>query len=179
MTTTAPGGTVEGLAVDWAARRDLFALDPRVAYLNHGGFGVVPVPVRRAQQRLRDEMDANPMAFFSRGLVDRLAHTRAHLAAFLGADAAGAALVANATAAANAVLRSVPLAAGQEMLRVLTAQQRPAADVAGDVELVRMDVASTRHDDPARVATPSRRIGKYRRTSRQRPARRPLGMAGR
>ena len=34
------------------------------------------------------------MAFFTRGLIDRLAHTRRHLAAFLGADPEGTALVA-------------------------------------------------------------------------------------
>jgi isopenicillin-N epimerase len=116
MTMAAPGSAVEGVPIDWAQRRELFPLDPRVAYLNHGAFGVVPVPVQRAQQRLRDEMDANPVAFFTRGLLDRLSHTRTHLANFLGADAAGAALTANATAAANAVLRSVPLVAGQEIL---------------------------------------------------------------
>ncbi len=102
--------------MQWAHRRDLFSLDPRVAHLNHGSFGAVPIPVQRAQQRLRDEMDANPMAFFSRGLLDRLAHSRSHLAAFVGADAHGVALVANATAAVMAVLNSVEIGRGQEIL---------------------------------------------------------------
>ncbi len=102
--------------MDWAHRRELFSLDPRVAHLNHGSFGAVPIPVQRAQQRLRDEMDANPMAFFSRGLLDRLTHTRKHLAAFLGADADGAALVPNATAAVMAVLSSVKFGQGQEIV---------------------------------------------------------------
>ena len=102
--------------MDFAHRRELFSLDPRVAHLNHGSFGAVPIPVQRAQQRLRDEMDANPMAFFSRGLLDRLAHTRRHLAAFVGADPDGVALVPNATAAVMAVLSSVAFAPGQEVL---------------------------------------------------------------
>ena len=91
--------TIEGVHVAWEARRDLFALDPSAVHLSHGSFGAAPIPVRRAQQRLRDEMDANPVAFFTRGLLDRLAHTRADLAAFVHADPAGTALVANATAA--------------------------------------------------------------------------------
>lgn len=107
---------VGGVVVDWAARRDLFTLDRRTTHLNHGSFGAVPRPVQRAQQRLRDEMEANPIAFFTRGLLDRIRHARSHLAAFVGADPQGVALVPNATAAATAVLRSVPLGAGQEIL---------------------------------------------------------------
>jgi isopenicillin-N epimerase len=144
MTMAAPGSTVEGVPIDWAQRRELFPLDPHVAYLNHGAFGVVPIPVRRAQQRLRDEMDANPMAFFNRGLIDRLSHTRTHLAAFLGADPAGAALTANATAAANAVLRSVPLGAGQEILLTdhgYGAVANAAREVAGRCGATVRDVA--------------------------------------
>jgi isopenicillin-N epimerase len=69
--------------------RLLFSLDPAVAHLNHGSFGAVPIPVQRAQQRLRDEEESNPMRFRVRGLLDRIAHTRRHIAAFLGAtDAA-------------------------------------------------------------------------------------------
>ena len=111
-----PDPAVEGVPVDWAHRRELFSLDTHVAHLNHGSFGAVPIPVQRAHQRLRDEVDANPMAFFSRGLLDRLAHTRKHLAAFVGADADGVALIPNATAAAMAVLGSVEFGRGQEVL---------------------------------------------------------------
>ncbi len=108
--------TVEGVDVSWDRVRELFPLDPAVAYLNHGGFGVVPVPVRRAQQRLRDEMDANPMAFFNRGIIDRLPHTRRHLAGFLGADPDGTALVPNATAATQLVLNAVAPGRDEEII---------------------------------------------------------------
>jgi isopenicillin-N epimerase len=108
--------TVQGIEVSWDRVRDLFPLDPSITYLNHGGFGVVPIPVQRAQQRLRDEMDANPMAFFSRGVVDRVAHTRRHLAAFLGADPDGVALIPNATAATQLVLNTVAPSPDDEIL---------------------------------------------------------------
>lgn len=98
------------------AARLLFSLDPRMSHLNHGSFGAVPVPVRRAQQRLRDEMDADPMAFFTVGLLDRLAHTRRHLARFLGADGDLTALIPNATAGAAVALRSLRLTAGDEIV---------------------------------------------------------------
>jgi hypothetical protein len=113
--------------IDWSHRRELFSLDPNVAHLNHGSFGAVPIPVQRAQQRLRDEMDANPMAFFSRGLLDRLAHTRQHLAGFVGVEPEGVALVPNATAAAMAVLGSVSLAVGRRSCSPITATAPPAS----------------------------------------------------
>jgi isopenicillin-N epimerase len=97
--------------------RLLFSLDAAVAYLNHGSFGAVPIGVQRAQQRLRDEADRNPMSFFTHpGLTDRIVHTRRHLAGFLGADPDGSALVPNVTAAISLVLQSVRLGAGDEVL---------------------------------------------------------------
>ncbi|MER7889591.1 aminotransferase class V-fold PLP-dependent enzyme [Micromonospora sp. NPDC094482] len=96
--------------------RLLFSLDPAVSHLNHGSFGAVPLGVQRAQQRLRDEMEANPLRFFTQGLVDRVAHTRRHLAAFLGADPDGTALVANATTGVAVVLQSLGLRPGDEVL---------------------------------------------------------------
>ena len=96
--------------------RLLFSLDPSVSHLNHGSFGAVPVVVQRAQQRLRDEMESNPLRFFTQGLVDRIAHTRRHLATFLGADPDGTALVGNATTGVAVVLQSLGLRAGDEVV---------------------------------------------------------------
>ncbi|MEH1169961.1 aminotransferase class V-fold PLP-dependent enzyme [Micromonospora sp. CPCC 205539] len=96
--------------------RLLFSLDPAVSYLNHGAFGAVPIGVQRAQQRLRDEMEANPLRFFTQGLVDRIAHTRRHLAGFLGADPDGSALIGNTTTGVAIVLQSLGLRPGDEVL---------------------------------------------------------------
>ncbi|MET7833989.1 aminotransferase class V-fold PLP-dependent enzyme [Micromonospora sediminicola] len=96
--------------------RLLFSLDPSVSHLNHGAFGAVPIPVQRAQQRLRDEMESNPLRFFTQGLVDRIAHARRHLATFLGADPDGTTLVGNVTAGAAVVLQSLALRPGDEVV---------------------------------------------------------------
>jgi isopenicillin-N epimerase len=96
--------------------RLLFSLDPAVAYLNHGSFGAVPIPVQRAQQRLRDEVETNPQQFYTAGLGDRLGHARTHLSQFLGADPASTAFVANATAAVSIVLRTLAFARGDEII---------------------------------------------------------------
>ncbi len=110
--------------------RLLFSLDPAVAYLNHGSVGVTPLVVQRAQQRLREEMETNPQRFFTRGLSERLAHARAHLAAFIGADPAGAALVPNITHGVAVVLKTLRLDSGDEV--VTTDHGYGAVDLAVD-----------------------------------------------
>ncbi|GIJ65172.1 aminotransferase class V-fold PLP-dependent enzyme [Virgisporangium ochraceum] len=97
--------------------RLLFSLDPAVSHLNHGSFGAVPVPVQRAQQRLRDEMEANPVRFFAGGaLDDRVTAARRHLATFVGLDPDGCAVIPNATTGVSIVLGSLDLARGDEIL---------------------------------------------------------------
>lgn len=100
----------------WEPARLLWSLDASVSHLNHGSFGAVPVPVQRAQFRLREEAEANPMKFFARGLRDRVRLTRRHLAKFVGADPEGTAFVPNVTTAVTAILRSLELRAGDEVL---------------------------------------------------------------
>jgi isopenicillin-N epimerase len=118
VTEALDGVALAGAALDrgWEAARLLWTLDPAIAYLNHGAFGAVPLPVQRAQQRLRDEVESNPMRFYGRGLGDRVTYTRRHLAKFVGADPDGTALVANASTGVNAVLHSFPLGPGDEVL---------------------------------------------------------------
>ncbi|GIH13622.1 aminotransferase class V-fold PLP-dependent enzyme [Rugosimonospora africana] len=96
--------------------RLLFSLDPAHSHLNHGSFGTTPISVQRAQQRLRDEMEADPQKFFTRGLHDRIEHSRRHLATFLGADPDRSALVTNTTSGVAVVLGSLGIGAGDEVI---------------------------------------------------------------
>ena len=110
--------------VDRPAPSDRFAslwkLDPKVLYLNHGSFGACPAAVLRAQARLRAEMEREPVDFLDGALAGRLDAARATLARLIGADAADVVFVPNATTAVNAVLRSLTLEPGDELL--LTSQ---------------------------------------------------------
>ena len=62
-----------------------WTLEPGLAFLNHGSFGACPRVVLEHQQRLRDEMERQPVEFFVRRLPERLDAARRELAAFLGA----------------------------------------------------------------------------------------------
>lgn len=96
--------------------RSHWRLDPAVTFLNHGSFGACPVPVLAEQQRWREELELEPVRFFVRTLEGRLDAAREVLGAFVGAAPEDLAFVANATTGVNAVLRSLDLAPGDELL---------------------------------------------------------------
>jgi isopenicillin-N epimerase len=100
----------------FAGADQLFPLDPRIDQLNHGGFGVAPLPVMRAQQGLRDEMEANPTRFMTRGLQERVEQVRTELAGFIGAAPERSALVGNTTTGVSMVLHTIGLSAGDEVI---------------------------------------------------------------
>jgi isopenicillin-N epimerase len=93
-----------------------WTLDPAITYLNHGSFGACPRPVLEAQQALREQLEREPARFFNREAPLLLDAARKELAQFLNAPARGLAFVRNVTTAINSVLRSLPLAAGSEVL---------------------------------------------------------------
>lgn len=96
--------------------RSHWTLDPAVTFLNHGSFGACPRVVLERQRELREQMEREPVRFFVREAPAMLADVRAALGEFAGADPEGLALVRNATEGANAVLRSLPLDPGDELL---------------------------------------------------------------
>ena len=168
MTRNSQTHIIQGIEVTWEGRRDLFSLDPAVSQLNHGSFGAVPVPVQRAQQRLRDEMEANPMAFFTRGITDRLAHTRRRVAGFLGADPDGTALIPNATAGCQLALSALDPRPGDEILltdhgygAVRFAVDRLCADTGATVTEVAVPLVAT-DDEVVGLLTGAVRPGRTR-----------------
>jgi isopenicillin-N epimerase len=93
-----------------------WALDPGIAFLNHGSFGACPRAVLDHQAALRADMEANPVRFLARELDERMARARGAVAAFVGAHPDDLAFVPNATHAIASVLRSVSLRPGDEVL---------------------------------------------------------------
>jgi isopenicillin-N epimerase len=107
--------------------RDLFLLDPDVAYLNHGAFGACPRPVFDVYQEWQRELEREPVDLYERRLEDELAGVRAALGEYVGAPADDLALLPNATSALNAVLRSLSL--GQEDEILTTGHEYGAIDL--------------------------------------------------
>lgn len=122
-------------------------LDPGFTYLNHGTVGAPPVRVLKKQQALRDEMERQPSRFMLRELTgenpapwrseSRLREAAAPIAAFLGARTQDLVFVPSVTTGMNAVLRSVTLEQGDEIV---------ISDLAyGAVTLAANAVAKERH----------------------------------
>lgn len=104
-----------------------WGLEAGALYLNHGTVGAPPRPVLAAQQAIRDEIERHPARFLLRELSairvggpraepPRMRVAAAAVASRFGARGDDLVFVDNATAGANAVLRSLPFGAGDEIL---------------------------------------------------------------
>ena len=99
-----------------AALLDSFGLDPGVLHLNHGAFGVAPVAVRRAAAAWRDRAERNPHRFNRVELPPLIAAARERVAGFLGIDRSRTAWVRNVSEGVSAVLGSLGLRPGDELV---------------------------------------------------------------
>ena len=97
-------------------RRADFLLAEGVDHLNHGGYGATPRSVLDAAQRWRLQMEADPSTFFRRDLPDLLRGAAGRVAGFLGGRGEDWAFVENATSGLNAIIASLALAPGDELL---------------------------------------------------------------
>ena len=93
-----------------------WSLDSAIAFLNHGSYGACPLPVLDAQQRLRRQLERQPLRFFMREFEALLDAARSQLAAFVGTQPDELVFVPNATTGINAVLRSLSFHPGDELL---------------------------------------------------------------
>lgn len=93
-------------------------LNPELTFLNHGCFGAVPRVVMQAVRSWREELESDPIHFLApeRELEPKLDHVRSLLGDLVGAEPANLAFVRNATDGVNAVLRSMSLSEGDEVL---------------------------------------------------------------
>jgi isopenicillin-N epimerase len=96
--------------------KEHFVLDPSIVFLNHGSFGATPRVVLERQSELRARMERNPMQLFLRDLERLLDETRRALGAFVSASPEDLVFVPNATTGVNAVLRSLRIEPGDELL---------------------------------------------------------------
>lgn len=104
------------MTFDPSALKAQFLLRSDVIFLNHGSFGACPKPVFQAYQDWQLQLEQQPVEFLGRRFDALLDDARRALAVYLNADAANLIFVPNATTGINIVARSLPLAAGDEIL---------------------------------------------------------------
>ncbi len=97
-------------------RRPDFLLAEGVDHLNHGGYGATPRGVLDAARGWRLQMEADPSTFFRGDLPGLLRRAADRVGTFLGGRGEDWAFAENATAGLNAVIASLALAPGDELL---------------------------------------------------------------
>jgi isopenicillin-N epimerase len=95
---------------------EAFGLDPDVLHLNHGAFGVAPAVVRQAAGEWRERAERNPHRFNRVDVRDLIVAARERAAGFLGIDPSRAAWVRNVSEGVSAVLGSLDLRPGDELV---------------------------------------------------------------
>jgi isopenicillin-N epimerase len=104
--------------------RSEWLLDPDVTYLNHGTVGATPRRVLAHQRAITDEIERQPAKFMLRELADshgdftspsRMRVAADAVAAFVGVPGKDLMFVDNITTGANAILRSFPFDASDEI----------------------------------------------------------------
>src|SRR4051794_22802883 len=126
-------------------------IDPGTAYLNHGGYGALPVPVAEAAAALRRGIEANPTDQFTRRWQESVDAVRARVAGLLHARPADLVFVPNATAGTATVLNSLSMTAGDEL--VVTDHRYPAVRSQVDILAERRGVVVRQAHIPLDVAT--------------------------
>ncbi len=98
------------------AIRHEWALDWSYLTVNHGSFGATPRIVLAAQDEWRRQLEAQPSRFMRQILPDALRNAAMRLANFIGGSGENLAFVENATVGCNAILRSLQLQPGDEIV---------------------------------------------------------------
>jgi isopenicillin-N epimerase len=142
----------------------LWPLDPDATYLNHGTVGVTPHAVLDAQRRWRDRIERHPARFMLRELwsftgsatdgPSLMRQAAAEVAHVVGARADDLVFVDNTSTGINAVMRSLPLAPGDEVIitdhaygGIVTAVRYCAARAGATVRVVEMPYPAFRADE--------------------------------
>lgn len=153
------------VASHWGeAARAAWGLDPALAYLNHGGFGLTPRVVLEEQDRWRARIERNPSYFLTYQVEDALRAALVPVAAAIGSAPEDVVFVENATTGLNAVLRSLDFDPGDEIL--ITSLSYPATRKAAyyaasrsGAWVVETEIKLPVADDAAILAAVASRLG--------------------
>lgn len=98
--------------------RGHWQLDQEIDFLNHGSFGATPTVVLEHQRQQQDALESQPVRFLAheRELEPKLDRVRQAIGELVNAGSGDLVFVRNATDGVNAVLRSMRLSQGDEIV---------------------------------------------------------------
>jgi isopenicillin-N epimerase len=95
---------------------DMFLLNPKLTFLNHGSFGACPKPIFDNYQGFQREMETDPVYFIQKKFQVHLAKAKKALAEFIHCEANDFIFTSNPTVAVNTIMRSLNLKKDDEIL---------------------------------------------------------------
>lgn len=95
--------------------QDAFLLDPQVIFLNHGSYGATPRPVFESYQNWQRLLERQPVEYFRKSSL-YLKDARQALASYFNTQPDNLVYMTNVTAALNAVVKSLDLKTGDQVL---------------------------------------------------------------
>lgn len=96
--------------------KDLFFLDPKIIFLNHGYLGATPKPIFDAYKNWQELLERQPVRFMIDKYDDLLQVTRKELSLSLHTCDSEIVFIPNTTFGVNAIARSLKLKSGDEIL---------------------------------------------------------------
>jgi len=95
---------------------EIWGLQKDIIFFNHGSFGSCPKPILQYQDKLRAQMESQPVQFFVRDYEKMLDEARICMAQFVDADPNCLVFVPNVTYGVNCVFNSLEFHPGDEIL---------------------------------------------------------------
>ena len=96
--------------------KNLFFLNPKITYLNHGSYGACPIPVFNDYQKWQKKLEAQPVQFFTDQLWKYLKGTRQSIGRYINCAGNDLILFPNPTTAVNNIFENLNLVKGDEVL---------------------------------------------------------------
>ena len=96
--------------------KSLFLLDPNVIHLNHGSFGACPKPIFDSLISWQKKLEFNPVKHLAFDMFEHLKESREYLSNYINCDKDDIVFFPNPSTALNAVIKSLDLKNGDEIL---------------------------------------------------------------
>tara|TARA_Y100001970_G_scaffold8767_2_gene10190 strand:- start:27256 stop:28398 length:1143 start_codon:yes stop_codon:yes gene_type:complete len=96
--------------------KSLFLLDPNAIHLNHGSFGACPKPIFDSLISWQKKLEFNPVKHLAFDMFEHLKESREYLSNYINCDKDDIVFFPNPSTALNAVIKSLDLKNGDEIL---------------------------------------------------------------
>ena len=96
--------------------KELFLLDPKVTYLNHGSFGASPKDIMDQYFKLQLKLERQPIDFLANNIDENLKNARKSLSKYINCNSSDLVFFPNPSTAINMIAKSLVIKKGDQFL---------------------------------------------------------------